>query len=50
MPESETPLAEKAFTGRFDGNGKTIKNLTVKNLTGGHASLFECISKDKKMI
>ena len=40
--DGETPKAEKAFTGVFDGNGKTISGLKVNGKIA--AGLFGCVA------
>ncbi len=40
--DGETPAPEKAFTGTFDGNGKTISGLTVNGSIA--AGLFGCVA------
>ena len=42
LADGETPNAEKAFTGTFDGNGKTIFGLTVNSDFA--AGLFGCVA------
>ncbi len=39
--------AEHPFAGAFDGNGKTIKNLTIDNPELDNAGLFGCVKTDK---
>ena len=42
--EAETPSAESAFTGTFNGNGHTISNFTVGEEDTWCAGLFGCIA------
>ncbi|HWR56394.1 MAG TPA: S-layer homology domain-containing protein [Negativicutes bacterium] len=41
--DAETADPELAFTGTFDGNGKTISNLTINQPTGMAVGLFGCV-------
>ena len=42
--EQETPSADEAFTGTFNGNGYTISNLSVSQPEDWALGLFGCIS------
>ena len=42
--EGEVPDLTAAFTGSFDGNGHTIRNLTVNQPEGWAVGLFGCIA------
>ncbi|MBQ9663471.1 MAG: hypothetical protein IJV40_10020 [Oscillospiraceae bacterium] len=42
--EQEIPASETAFTGTFDGNGYTIRNLTITGEDGIAVGLFGCIA------
>ena len=42
--EQETPSAEYAFTGTFDGNGHSISNLSIDQPEGMAVALFGCIA------
>ena len=42
--EQETPSADAAFTGTFDGNGHTISNLSIDQPEGWNVGLFGCIA------
>lgn len=45
--EQEIPAKETAFTGTFDGNGHTIRNLSVQGKDGIAVGLFGCIAETK---
>lgn len=45
--EQEIPAKETAFTGTFDGNGHTIRNLSVQGKDGIAVGLFSCIAETK---
>jgi hypothetical protein len=42
--EDESPDPEAAFTGYFDGNGKTICNLSIEQPEGMAVGLFGCVA------
>lgn len=42
--EQEIPAADTAFTGTFDGNGHTIRNLVITGQDGIAVGLFGCIA------
>ena len=42
--EQETPAADAAFTGTFDGQGHTISNLTINKPEAWAQGLFGCIA------
>jgi hypothetical protein len=43
-PQDETPNRELAFTGVFDGGGRTISNVKIDNPTGAAVGLFGCVA------
>ena len=43
--EQEIPSADYAFTGTFDGQGHTIRNLSINQPEGWALGLFGCIAK-----
>ncbi|MDR1579636.1 MAG: hypothetical protein LBS35_04715 [Synergistaceae bacterium] len=45
-PGDETPDMELAFTGVFDGGGRTISNVTIDNSAGAAIGLFGCVAGD----
>ena len=42
--EQETPAAEYAFTGKFNGNGHTISNYAISGEDGFCVGLFGCVA------
>ena len=42
--EQEIPASDAAFTGTFDGQGHTIRNLTITGEDGIAVGLFGCIA------
>jgi hypothetical protein len=42
--DAETPNSELAFTGVFDGGGRTISNVKIDNPTGAAVGLFGCVA------